>query len=165
MGRSWHSVSRLERVSKTLCDALFSNYLSSCVDSRAQYALKRHAFTSDVAVQTDSAIIASDGLSPGTYERTKDNTEEDDLSSMNASDLASILKWSKDISSDINLPMALQRLTEIATGRRSTYVLRGLFISLCRELRKSIHLCGDRSRSRRLHRSNKYDAPRAMSSP
>ncbi|EPS99596.1 hypothetical protein FOMPIDRAFT_1147208 [Fomitopsis schrenkii] len=91
------------------------NYLSSCVDSRAQYALKRHAFTSDVAVQTDSAIITSDVHSPGTYERKMHYAEEDDLSSMNASDLASVLKWSKDISSDINLPMALQRLTEIAT--------------------------------------------------
>ncbi|TFY70056.1 hypothetical protein EVJ58_g22 [Rhodofomes roseus] len=90
------------------------NYLSSCVDSRTQYALKRHAFTSDVAVQTDSAIMTSD-TSPSTYERKMDHFEEDDLSSMNASDLASILKWSKDISSDINLPMALQRLTEIAT--------------------------------------------------
>lgn len=57
-------------------------------------------------------------------------------SMLTASDLASILKWSKDISSDINLssggylPMlsqrevkhhiaslALQRLTEIATGK------------------------------------------------
>ncbi|KZT67653.1 histidine kinase [Daedalea quercina L-15889] len=91
------------------------HYLSSCVDNRAQYALKRHAFTSDVAVQTDSAIMASEVHSPGNFERKMDYIEEDDLSSLNASDLASILKWSKDISSDINLPMALQRLTEIAT--------------------------------------------------
>ncbi|KAH9921391.1 histidine kinase [Fomitopsis serialis] len=91
------------------------NYLSSCVDNRAQYVLKRHAYTSDVAVQTDSAIMTSDARAAGTYERKTDHYEEDDLSSMNASDLASILKWSKDISSDINLPMALQRLTEIAT--------------------------------------------------
>lgn len=116
MGRSWHSVSEPEQRYINTCNAPFSNYLSSCVDSRAQYALKRHAFTSDVAVQTDSAIITADAHSPGTYERKMDYTEEDDLSSMNASDLASVLKWSKDISSDINLPMALQRLTEIATG-------------------------------------------------
>lgn len=41
------------------------------------------------------------------------------MSSLTAADLASILKWSKEISSDINLPLALQRLTEIATGRQT----------------------------------------------
>lgn len=121
MGSSRHSVSHpLGIMLIPGRDVVISNYLSSCVDSRAQYALKRHAFTSDVAVQTDSAIMTSDVHSAGTYERKMDYMEEDDLSSMNASDLASVLKWSKDISSDINLPMALQRLTEIATGEQSS---------------------------------------------
>jgi len=43
------------------------------------------------------------------------DTQDDQESTLSASDLASILKWSKDISSDINLSSALQRLTEIAT--------------------------------------------------
>ena len=59
-------------------------------------------------------------------------SHDDQESTLSASDLAAILKWSKDISSDINLSSggrvhiicavmahiltALQRLTEIATG-------------------------------------------------
>ncbi|CCM01303.1 uncharacterized protein FIBRA_03352 [Fibroporia radiculosa] len=87
------------------------NYLSSQLDSRPHFALKRHIFSSDVAVQTDSVVMSSSPRIPGKAE----HTEEDEISSLTASDLASILKWSKDISTDINLPMALQRLTEIAT--------------------------------------------------
>lgn len=44
-------------------------------------------------------------------------SEDDEISNLTAADLGAILKWSKEISSDINLSMALQRLTEIATGR------------------------------------------------
>lgn len=40
----------------------------------------------------------------------------DEHTSLRANHLAAILQWSKDISSDINLSSALQRLTEIATG-------------------------------------------------
>jgi hypothetical protein len=60
--------------------------------------------------------------------------DEQEVSALTASDLASILKWSKNISSDINLSSgimpspflasaksdstpALRRLTEIATGK------------------------------------------------
>ncbi|PCH33241.1 hypothetical protein WOLCODRAFT_21861 [Wolfiporia cocos MD-104 SS10] len=91
------------------------NYLSTLLDNRAQFAIKRHIFSSDVAVQTDSAVMTSSPEGPGSYERKTEQSEEDEISTLTASDLASILKWSKDISSDINLPMALQRLTEIAT--------------------------------------------------
>ncbi|OSX67898.1 hypothetical protein POSPLADRAFT_1043081 [Postia placenta MAD-698-R-SB12] len=94
------------------------NYLSSRLDTRAHFALKRHIFSADVAVQTDGVVMTSSSpRSPGVYERKAEQTEEDEISSLTAPDLASILKWSKEISSDINLPMALQRLTEIATGR------------------------------------------------
>ncbi|KAG6857625.1 hypothetical protein H0H87_010193 [Tephrocybe sp. NHM501043] len=44
--------------------------------------------------------------------KTESNNHEDTL---DADDLAAILRWSKDISSDINLSSALQRLTEIVT--------------------------------------------------
>lgn len=92
------------------------NYLSSRLDTRAHFALKRHLFSADVAVQTDGVVMTSSSpRSPGVYEHKAEQTEEDEISSLTASDLASILKWSKEISSDINLPMALQRLTEIAT--------------------------------------------------
>ena len=45
-------------------------------------------------------------------------TDEDVINKLTAADLASILKWSREISRDINLSLALQRLTEIVTGKR-----------------------------------------------
>ena len=79
--------------------------------------LKRHIFSADVAVQTDSVVIAAQPPLQGPFERTSlDASEEEQISTLTAADLASILKWSKEISGDINLSMALQRLTEIATG-------------------------------------------------
>ncbi|KZT06226.1 histidine kinase [Laetiporus sulphureus 93-53] len=91
------------------------NYLSSLLDNRAHYALKHHIFSADVAVQTDNIVMSTSPQSPGSFDRKMEHSEEDEISTLSASDLASILKWSKEISSDINLPMALQRLTEIAT--------------------------------------------------
>ncbi|RDX43976.1 histidine kinase [Lentinus brumalis] len=92
-------------------------YLSSLLETRAQpVPFKRHIFSADVAVQTDSVVIASQPSLQGPYERTSlDSSEEEQISTLTAADLASILKWSKEISGDINLSMALQRLTEIAT--------------------------------------------------
>lgn len=58
-------------------------------------------FKREVAVQTDSSYL---GNPQASFEGMKiDVTDEDDIGSLSASDLASILKWSKDISSDINL--------------------------------------------------------------
>jgi hypothetical protein len=74
------------------------------------------------------------GFHEPVHEQIRMDTHDDQESTLSASDLASILKWSKDISSDINLASgewvalivitdslpkvfsALQRLTEIATG-------------------------------------------------
>ena len=59
------------------------------------------------------------------FERTSlDTSEEEQISTLTAVDLASILKWSKEISGDINLSMALQRLTEIATGEYPSALLK-----------------------------------------
>lgn len=44
------------------------------------------------------------------------STDEDLVTQLTSSDLASILRWSKEISRDINLSLALQTLTEIVTG-------------------------------------------------
>ncbi|TBU58822.1 histidine kinase [Dichomitus squalens] len=92
-------------------------YLSSLLETRAQpVPLKRHIFSADVAVQTDSVVISAQPTLQGPFERTSlDASEEEQISTLTAADLASILKWSKEISGDINLSMALQRLTEIAT--------------------------------------------------
>ncbi|KAK7694195.1 hypothetical protein QCA50_001375 [Cerrena zonata] len=88
--------------------------LSSNLDNRSRFSLKRHTFTSDVAVQTDNVIITSTSQALDPYGRQEGH--EDEVSTLSATDLASILKWSKDISTDMSLPLALQRLTEIATG-------------------------------------------------
>ncbi|KAK0208888.1 hypothetical protein DFS33DRAFT_1254916 [Desarmillaria ectypa] len=90
------------------------NYLNTVVGSRPQYPLKRPIFMSDVAVQTESATVDDPNFP---YGQTKTTMSDEQESTLSASDLASILKWSKDISSDINLSSALQRLTEIATGK------------------------------------------------
>ncbi|KAK0233760.1 dual-domain HisK/Mak2 protein kinase [Armillaria fumosa] len=89
------------------------NYLNTVVGSRPQYPLKRPIFMTDVAVQTESATVDDPNFP---YGQTKTAMSDEQESTLSASDLASILKWSKDISSDINLSSALQRLTEIATG-------------------------------------------------
>ncbi|CAL1696704.1 unnamed protein product [Somion occarium] len=97
--------------------------LSSSLDNRSQFSLKRHMFSSDVAVQTENVVVTAAGQSQDPCERQKD---DDQLSTLSAQDLGSILKWSKEISSDINLTIALQRLTEIATensGSQNTCVV------------------------------------------
>lgn len=68
-------------------------------------------------MQTDSVVVTSSVQGQDMYHQSKGiSNEEDQISSLTAADLASILKWSKEISSDINLSLALQKLTEIATG-------------------------------------------------
>ncbi|KAJ3894889.1 hypothetical protein GG344DRAFT_62575 [Lentinula edodes] len=88
------------------------NHLNSVVGIRSQYPLKRPIFTSDVAVQTDSGLAS---LSSQMLSHPKMDVSDDHQTTLRASHLAAILQWSKDISSDINLSSALQRLTEIAT--------------------------------------------------
>ncbi len=80
---------------------LFSMQLSSLTGYQSPPPLKRPLFTSDIAVQTE---FMSDLESPGQSYPVKVDSAEDQESTLSARDLASILKWSKDISSDINLP-------------------------------------------------------------
>ncbi|KAF8167825.1 hypothetical protein B0H34DRAFT_645007 [Crassisporium funariophilum] len=90
------------------------NYLTTLSGTRSQYPMKRAMFSSDVAIQTESVAISLASMTR--IQRNKIDAYDDQESTLTAADLASILKWSKDISSDINLSSALQRLTEIATG-------------------------------------------------
>ncbi|KAF5338436.1 hypothetical protein D9758_012211 [Tetrapyrgos nigripes] len=78
------------------------NHLNSIVGPRSQYPLKRHIFTSDVAVQTESAMMPNN-QDPSRYDNTNTDIDDEQETTLRASDLAAILKWSKDISSDINL--------------------------------------------------------------
>ncbi|KAG2023171.1 atypical/HisK protein kinase [Coprinopsis cinerea AmutBmut pab1-1] len=89
------------------------SHLTSLIGSRARPPPRRQAFTADVATQTEA--LAVDPSSQMQVHSATIDLHEDHDTVLSASDLASILKWSKDISSDINLSSALRRLTEIAT--------------------------------------------------
>lgn len=90
------------------------------VAERTSLPLKRHIFSSDVAIQTDSVMVSSsppivdDDIFVQNVKAVP--TDEDVINKLTSADLASILRWSKEISRDINLSLALQTLTEIATG-------------------------------------------------
>jgi hypothetical protein len=61
------------------------------------YSPKRPLFTSDASVQTASVNVFDS-------QNTKEQSNEDqDISDLSAADLAKILKWSDDISNEINL--------------------------------------------------------------
>ncbi|KIP05676.1 hypothetical protein PHLGIDRAFT_128752 [Phlebiopsis gigantea 11061_1 CR5-6] len=108
-----------------------ANYMAAQIDDRVQFALKRHTFSASAGVQTDPVIINSStplssevDLFPQTAKTSP--TDEDIINKLTADDLASILKWSREISKDINLSVALQRLTEIVTensGSQATCVV------------------------------------------
>ncbi|KAJ3761553.1 dual-domain HisK/Mak2 protein kinase [Lentinula raphanica] len=116
------------------------NHLNSVVGIRSQYPLKRSIFTSDVAVQTDSGIAS---LSSQMSSNPKMEIGDDQQTTLRANHLAAILQWSKDISSDINLSSALQRLTEIATGmtRSPSLLIDGTDLLL--ETSGSQNTCGE----------------------
>ncbi|KAI0063199.1 STKc type histidine kinase [Artomyces pyxidatus] len=95
--------------------------LSYNFGSRPMDSVKRHVFTMDVGVQTESVMIGVNAQK-AMYDDTKpDGNDEDEMTTLPASDLASVLKWSKEIATDIHLSSgkcflatSLQRLTEIA---------------------------------------------------
>ncbi|KAJ3513116.1 hypothetical protein NLJ89_g3133 [Agrocybe chaxingu] len=99
------------------------NHLTFLSGARSQHPLKRAIFSSDVAVQTEAVAL---NFSSPHYGHDKGEPQGDQETTLGAKDLASILKWSQDISSDINLSSALQRLTETATetsGSQNTCVV------------------------------------------
>ena len=80
---------------------LTRHHLSFISGARSRYPLKRPVFSSDVSVQTETVSISFH--SPTRIENNKLGLPDDQESTLTAADLAAILKWSKDISSDINL--------------------------------------------------------------
>ncbi|RXW16010.1 hypothetical protein EST38_g9848 [Candolleomyces aberdarensis] len=93
------------------------HHLTTLIGARSYHTIKRPILSSNVAVQTEAT--AMDTASHSQVYGSAIGVHEGQDSMLAASDLASILKWSKDISSDINLSSALQRLTEIATALNS----------------------------------------------
>jgi hypothetical protein len=57
----------------------------------------------DVGVQTDSVMVGINGHKTMHEDAAADITEEEAVTSLPASALASVLKWSKDIAADIHL--------------------------------------------------------------
>lgn len=100
-------------------------HLTSLIGARAHQNFKHSIISQSVAVQTE--VMAIDSATQSQVFSSKvDDVNEGQETRLTAADLASILKWSKDISSDINLSSALQRLTEIATetcGSHNTCVV------------------------------------------
>jgi hypothetical protein len=87
-------------------------------------------------VQTD-VVHVSYNTPASSYEPLAEGevevAEDDGYSSLSAADLASILKWSQEISRDINLSTALQRLTAITMGTLLflIYGVKPLTLSRC----------------------------------
>lgn len=57
----------------------------------------------DVGIQTDSVMVGINGHKTMHEDPGADITEEEAVTSLPASALASVLKWSKDIAADIHL--------------------------------------------------------------
>jgi hypothetical protein len=64
---------------------------------------KRNIVTVDVGVQTDSVMVGINGHKTLHDDTGSDIAEEEAVTSLPASALASVLKWSKDIAADIHL--------------------------------------------------------------
>lgn len=77
--------------------------MTCVVGPTIQNTLKRNIFTSDVAVQTESVLFGFGAQPQALDEFQKLEASDDDEFQLASSDLSAILKWSKDISSDINL--------------------------------------------------------------
>ena len=80
-----------------------SNNLTTVVGISSQTPLKKTIFTSDVGVQTDTLIRGPDSSLGTTEDPMTEFNYEEEAFQLTSSDLAAILRWSKDISSDINL--------------------------------------------------------------
>ena len=80
---------------------LTRHHLTFLSGARSRHPLKRPVFSSDVSVQTETGSI--NFHSPTRIGSNKLGYPDDQESALTAADLAAILKWSKDISSDINL--------------------------------------------------------------
>jgi hypothetical protein len=117
-------VLRSHDLSFKIASTFIRNRLSVSVTNHTQYASKGPMFSSNVAVQTDSALMGFNPISAPPSEPSNVNSTKDrEVFTLSAVDLAAILNWSKDISSDINL----------ASGT-TTFILSLDFIDICLEL-------------------------------
>jgi len=74
--------------------------------------MKRRLFAKEVAVQTESVMMPNNH-ELSLYDNTKIDTGDEQETTLQASHLSAILRWSKDISSDINLSSGMDVLEPI----------------------------------------------------
>jgi hypothetical protein len=74
--------------------------------SRHPDSLKRHIFSSDVGVQTETTTVNAQTPPKSAFayvDGKSEESDEDEARNLPAADLAAVLKWSKDISRHIQL--------------------------------------------------------------
>ncbi|KAJ7748524.1 hypothetical protein DFH07DRAFT_747280 [Mycena maculata] len=91
------------------------NHLNAVLGSQSQGPPTRAILFCDAAVQTDSMALGTGSMQ--SYGLSSADITERQQSKLNADELWTILKSSQDISSDIDMSSALQRLTEISTSK------------------------------------------------
>lgn len=131
---------------------MHSNYLTSVVGTTSDQMLKKTIFTSDVAVQTDALVMGPvTSVLGSTEDPMKDFNYDEEAFQLTSSDLAAILRWSKDISSDINLSSGKECCFSI---HFETFMHAEFFSSTKvdrdrdREFRCSVCMCRNSSRGR-----------------
>ncbi|KAJ7275535.1 histidine kinase [Mycena haematopus] len=113
------------------------NHLNSLLGSDSQSPPTRTIFFCDAAVQTESMAMGMQD-----YTTSSTNVSDRHQSKLSADDLWAILKSSQDISSDINLSSALQRLTEISTGKCLDFSISFIYLIMTPEISGSQNTCG-----------------------
>lgn len=93
----WHITDILSQIN--------SNYLTSLLGSKEE-PRQTNIFSLDMAIQTENIVIGA-AIRPIYVEADEGNSQEDRnneaANQLSSSDLSAILKWSSDISSDMNL--------------------------------------------------------------
>ena len=75
--------------------------------------IKKNAVTMDVGIQTDRIMVGINGQKTMHEDTGADITEEEAVTCLPASALASVLKWSKDIATDIHLYSGKHSLAQL----------------------------------------------------
>lgn len=105
--RQWgaRGIESVHRVNRPRCLSFILHRASLFSESDAQPLNfnKRNTVTADVGVQTHGVMVGINGHKTMHEDVETDISEEEAVTSLPASALASVLKWSKDIAADIHL--------------------------------------------------------------
>ncbi|KAG5350226.1 hypothetical protein C0989_012045 [Termitomyces sp. Mn162] len=95
------NIARLEKAIKYGNGAGDRAHLNSSPNTRSQRSLRRPVLLTEVGIQTSIDLQTS--IAPAQVHQVLKPDAKGHEDTLNADDLAAILRWSKDISSDINL--------------------------------------------------------------